>query len=166
LARVYFKSNNNKIKINLKILNIENRWIVNRINFKSYFFFFIKVENATWSEWSEWSECFSKQLCQPGIRVKKRNCLINNQIVASSKCTGMSYYTADCLDENCHRNETSFRRMNANLEWSECSNNCGTGLMTRPLACSYADNLDCSENNFEQKTCESYKNCSNQSMTV
>lgn len=137
----------------------------------------LKAENATWSEWSEWSECFIKQPCSPGIRIKKRNCMVNNQIVASSKCSGVSYYTADCVDESCahSHNETvpSTRKGSASAavsvsEWSECSNTCGIGLITRQVGCMMHDNneVECVDRAYQQKSCESYTKCSNQSIQL
>lgn len=92
--------------------------------------------------------------------------MVNKQIVSSSKCTGVSYYTADCFDDNCSINETQ-PRSKATLEtdWSECSSTCGIGLSTRQVGCSANSDasVDCQEPLFEQKTCESYKKCTNQS---
>lgn len=60
-------------------------------------------QKPSWSDWSEWSECFSKEKCGFGVKVKKRYCLLNEKMVPNSECLGPSFNSSECFITYCEK---------------------------------------------------------------
>lgn len=120
-----------------------------------------KIFTASWSEWSEWSECFSKDSCGFGIKVKKRYCLVGEKIVSNSECNGPSFNSSECFISNCSQNKIEISKNEWSV-WSNCSTGCGVGLKTRFRKC-FSNEKNCDKHIYGQETCQSFINCLNES---
>ena len=114
---------------------------------------------AEWSSWSEWSECSPKM-----SMTRKRNCIQNASIVQNYKCEGVSFQTTPCVYENSKKKLlTATQKPVLWSSWSTCSSKCGHGLVSRYRKC-LENEVNCLNFIVEQRTCETFLDCNNQSI--
>ena len=109
-----------------------------------------------WSPWYPWSGC--SKTCGLGYSTRYRQCSNPYPSNGGAQCTGSRFEVIHCFMESCSNNS----QFTPWSQWSQCSQQCGTGFKSRQRSCRRRDAVTgkyiCLGNSQEYDNCEG-KNC-------